>query len=392
MDNIPSPKDLFAAIRDNDVQRLKSLCDGVTLTTFSDKNGCFHRLSKALDEEIGPEILQVLIDSGVDAHSLPRRKSYKGPLTAAVRSQKPGCLKYLLEQGVDPNNGIENQRITLAAVHYEMKPDVQISLLKLLVQYGVDINFQFDWFGDPNNLVTVLDHATDPKVKAYLRSVGAKTAAELSGKAKEVPAARKDPLLNEVHRYMADKFGPPEEKSFTDMLNVDSGVMVQVIKPARRGDPLTLFTTGLSAKPMKVPSELAELTGGQNEVFGELYMQLPGNWKFTRSGSKWTWPMQHLSNLAAYPHSNDAFFAFVTTIDNDDPPRPLGPKVPFNATMLIVDDDFVRSDGKPVYFYSVVPIYSSESALGRTNINQLLDVMEANNVSRVLDLKRKPFV
>ena|SRR6476660_7155681 len=176
----PDIKELYSAIRDNDAKRLAQLCSGVVLSTYSDNRQSDHRLTEAIQRSAGIPVLQVLINSGVDPHAIPKRGGFS-PLAKAVQLERIDCLKYLLDLGVDPNLGLEDQRTTLTAVSHTIPAPSQLEMLKLLVEHGVDINFQFTLFGDKQKLFTVLDHATHPEVKDYLRSVGGKTAAELAG-------------------------------------------------------------------------------------------------------------------------------------------------------------------------------------------------------------------
>ena len=175
-------------------------------------------------------------------------------------------------------------------------------------------------------------------MKEFLRSVGAKTAAELSGQDPSRLRSLDDKHLDEVRVYVEGVFGTSEERSFRKIVTASFGIAVHVIKPKSPQGFLTLFTTGLSAKPMKVPPELAE------HAFAELYMQLPGDWDFQSSDPRYSWPIQLLLDLAAYPAENDAYFAVpVTTIANGEPAKPLGPNVKFTASALLADEGFQRS-------------------------------------------------
>jgi hypothetical protein len=176
----PDRKELYAAIGKNDADRLAQLCSGIVLSTFSDKEQSDHRITEAIQSSAGIPVLQVLVNCGVDPHEMPKRGGFS-PLRKAIQLQRIDCLKYLLDLGVDPNSGLEDQRITLSAAGHSIPAPLQLEMLKLLVQHGVDINFQFTLFGDKQKLFTLLDHATHPEVNDYLRSVGAKTSAELAG-------------------------------------------------------------------------------------------------------------------------------------------------------------------------------------------------------------------
>ena len=329
------------------------------------------------------ELLKMMIDAGVDPHQLSA-KHYQSPLDCAISLGRPDYLRFLLELGIDPNNDIKNRRLGFAAVGQSIPVDKQLALLKLLVEYHLDLNHLYEWFGNRNILRTVLDHATEPEVKKYLRSVGAKTAAELTGKvALEAAESSGNEQLAEVHRHLEKLFGPAEERSFTEMLDPDSPISVHVIKPTSDDGFITLFTLGLSSKPMAVPPELAE------HALAELYLQLPANWEFNNPDPRWSWPIQLLVDLANYPHANDGFFAVpVTAISNGSPPEPLGPGVKFTATALVADEGFQRADGNTVHLFCVMPIFDSECKLAQHSIPEFLNRLDAVGVSRILSLNR----
>lgn len=375
-------KELYGAIRANDAQRVAQLCKGAKLTTFFDKARETHRLTQAIRQSAGIPVLQVLIDSGVDPLELPKR-GYQTPLGEAKRCRRLDCFKYLLELGVDPNANLDDHRITLMGGSDPPPVPMQLEMLKLLVEHGVDVNFQFALFGDKDKLFTALDFATSDEAKEYLRSVGAKTAAELSGQDPSKLRLLDDKHLDEVRVYVEGLFGASEERSFRKIITASFGISVHVIKPKSPQGFLTLFTTGMSAKPMNVPPELAE------HAYGELYMQLPGDWDFTNPDPRYSWPIQLLLDLAVYPEENDAYFAVpVTTISNGDPAEPLGPNVKFTASALLADEGFERSDGQTVHLFCVMPVYAEEAEMARRFIPDFLKALDASGTSRILSLDR----
>lgn len=378
----PYRKELYAAIGANDADRLAKLCSGVVLSTFSDKEQSDHRLTEAIQSSAGIPLLQVLVNCGVDPHEMPKRGGFS-PIRKAIQLQRIDCLKYLLDLDVDPNRGLEDQRITLSAMGHSIPAPLQLEMLKLLVEHGVDINCPFTFFGDKKSLFTVLDRATHPEVKDYLRSVGAKTSAELAGQQPPTPVSLGNKHLDDVRAHFEKMFGAAEERSFRKIVTAAPGIAVHVIKPKSSQGFLTLFTTGLSAKPMKVPQELAE------HAFAELYMQLPGDWDFQSSDRSYSWPIQLLLDLAAYPSENDGYFGVpVTTIANGEPAVPLGPNVSFTATALLADEGFQRSDGKTVHLFCVMPVYAEETEMARRSIPDFLKALEASGTSRILSLNR----
>jgi hypothetical protein len=187
----PTEKDIYQALVSGDPQKLYLLCKDSGLSTYKpipkDKN----RLEGAMADGVSTELLEMMVKLGVDPNGVAPTRN--GPLIEAIRSKKIEYVKFMLDQKIDLSNYMDKGRCVLSAVHYEIPVPMQIEILKILVAHGVDINFQYTIFGDKTKLFTVLDHATAPETKEYLRSIGAKTNAELKGQG---PTARKTGLLS----------------------------------------------------------------------------------------------------------------------------------------------------------------------------------------------------
>jgi hypothetical protein len=381
-------KEFWLAIRTNNLERLKQLCEGMNLPTFDDKQQMNHLLAKAMLQSADLNILQFMVDIGVDPRALPR-KGALSPLERAISCKRVDYVQFLLDLGVAPNAGLANHRVTLSAIGSSIPLDLQLQFLEQLIAHGVDINFLFPLFGDEENAFTVLDHATHDEVKAFLRSRGALTAKEIRGgiQSAKLPANVPSSELDEVVAYMESLFGKTDEKSFTDIVNVDSGVSVHVIRPQSDDGFFTLFTTGLSRHRMNVTSNAA------CDGFTELYLQLPSDWDLFGTDAKFRWPAQLLSDLASYPLENNAVFQTpITIITNGDPPQQLHSSVPFTANCLFADKDFKRSDGNIVNLFCVMPLFQSEAEMALRSIPEFLNALDRAGVGRVLDPNRKPIV
>ena len=208
-------KPFWKAIRESDIDGLHLTCGNNRLPSFCDKTEEQHILSKAMKQDADTAMLQALVSLGVDPKAMPTGSHYS-PLNQALSKRRLDYLDFVLRHDVDPNDNLIRQRVTLAAVGRETDPSLQIQFLQRLIVAGVDLNFIFSLFGDMSKAFTVLDHATDPQVKEFLRSHGAKTAAELGGHGPK--AARDEPFLNEIIEYFAEQFGPVEPKSFSQLI------------------------------------------------------------------------------------------------------------------------------------------------------------------------------
>lgn len=168
-------KPFWLAVRTNDLQGLAELCQGWKLPTFAEKRSENHLLQQAMGQKANLEVLQLLIDHGVDPHAVPV-KGYFSPLEHAVSQGRLDYVDFLLGLGVDPNKDLANHRVTLCAVSSSHAPAMQVALLERLIQHGADLNFEFLWFGNANQRFTVLDHSQHhPEVRELLQRHGAKS-------------------------------------------------------------------------------------------------------------------------------------------------------------------------------------------------------------------------
>ena len=119
------------------------------------------------------EVCKALIDDfGCDSNAGGEDEL---PLAISIDFGYPDVCEFLLSRGADPNL----DRTLVSAVNSDV-PENALIIAKLLVSHGVDVNRTFAMFGDESNRRSALDFASKgSEVYEYLRSVGAKTAAEI---------------------------------------------------------------------------------------------------------------------------------------------------------------------------------------------------------------------
>ncbi len=163
-----------------------------------------------------------------------------------------------------------------------------------------------------------------------------------------------------------------------------------IIKPAEDRNYNLLLTCGLSASPMKVPSDLDHLK------FAEITMLLPTNWKLDYddfADENNYWPVRALKQLSKYPHLNDTWVGYGHTIPLDDTHKV---NHNFDSVILLesitLPDDFtyVESEKKEIYFYSAIPIYKEElDYVLEHGTDKLLELFQQHNIDETIDIKRK---
>ncbi len=202
-----------------------------------------------------------------------------------------------------------------------------------------------------------------------------------------------------IIRHMKQKFGKAQEFCVTEMVPI-LGITVRIIPPGPGRNFVTLFTTGMSDRPMNVPE-------GQEEFrFAELFMQLPPDWPTSPEAlarEATAWPYDWLRRIAAYPFEEHSWLRGPYAIfPNGEPPAPLAPTTLLSCLLALEDlsphGRLQVDDGRSIMFYGIHPIYTEERNLERQHgVMELLGRFAIDHTLRVVDLERtnlalNPFV
>lgn len=330
---------------------------------------------------------------GCDINAVQRAGTlFRSPLINAVGKGHLETARWLLEQGAR----VDNDRYLISAI---CNTDNSLAMLELLVEFGADIHqvFQNEMIGEPMNALSAAIDRDKQDCIDYLRSLGAvmpnKTPPKSSSKPHS-PSSNKrvSSTAEEVVAYFQDHFGPVSKRSLIEIVPDDLPVTIHHIPATPDRQHITLFTTGLSSRPMKTPQ------GSEQFRYAELFIQLPAKWPFTKEslGDPNTgWPIDWLRKTAKYPHQHRTWLGGpLTVIDNEDPPQRLAPKVPFTCLMLLAEHRFESqvspTKGETIQLFRMVPLYTEERNLEhRDGPAALMRAFDAANVPFVVDLKRK---
>jgi len=179
------------------------------------------------------------------------------------------------------------------------------------------------------------------------------------------------PFLKQISSHVERTIGPTS-MVFHEIISTDAHIDLHIVPaqpnlPASKdrplgGDYVTIVTSGLSSRPMKVPPQSKER--GVSE-YAELMLALPKDWPGLKADgtfdqdemadeSKW-WPFRWLKQMARLPHEYDTFLSHGVTVPNGDPAKPFTPGselccwmvfkplLCFPARQLFINDD-VRID------------------------------------------------
>ncbi len=190
---------------------------------------------------------------------------------------------------------------------------------------------------------------------------------------------------------------------FRDLESEPIPIDVHVVRPADADDAWTLFTTGMSDRPMQVPD------GVDAPRSVELMVRLPATWPVLgelRPGepaprevaveARWHWPVRWLKHLARLPHTLQTWLGDGHTIPNGDPPQAVAPGVPFVGFVigapasLPEDDDVARpGDGNAIHLFAIYPLHPDELVFKLARgWGELADRLADAGVDDVIDLAR----
>ncbi len=367
---------IYAGIRSGDLALVRNLLQshpsarqtGVTPASW------LHHAAACGHIEVAAMLLELEFD--INAYRLPETCT---PLSDAITFNQLEMARYLLSRGADPNIG----RILIGAINSRSE-ELAFEFVKLLVEYGIDVNRGFPFGGDDGPVFNGLTWAIaneNQEIANYLRSVGAVEVDISSGQPDSTP------LSDEVVAYFSEEFGEVRPVSLTEIVPSGLPIAIHVIPPTEARESTTLFTTGMSSQPMTVP------TGGEDYRLAELFIELPGQWPLTHEAladPRWRWPIHWLRSIARYPHEQQTWLGGLATIlSNGDPPEPLAPELPFTAILAVTQHDFVNRAGDKLQLYRLMPIYTEERELeAAQGVAALFQAFDRAGTPFVVDLNR----
>jgi len=167
---------------------------------------------------------------------------------------------------------------------------------------------------------------------------------------------------------------------------------VHVIPPGADRAFWTLFTTGMSGRPMTVPEE------APGSAYAELSILLPPTWRCDEASWKddrWYWPTRWLKTLARLPHDYKTWLGFGHTVPNGDPARPFDASTKLSgmlvATSMSLDEDAhsIEVEGATIELFTLWPLYAEEMQFKLDHgMDALIEKLEAGGVSDVINPAR----
>lgn len=204
-------------------------------------------------------------------------------------------------------------------------------------------------------------------------------------------------IVEHVSRHLA----PPAlviHEIESELVHLD----VHVVPPAPDRDFWFLFTTGMSALPMKKPYD------APGSRLAELSILLPQDWRLDRESwreTRWFWPIRELEEAALLPHRHDTWLGYGHTImpaeisRSGEVTRSLDASTRLSSLLVVgsalVPDatELIRSGAARIDLLTLFPIYPEELDYKvEHGLDALMAAISAARVSHVIDPARPSVV
>jgi Suppressor of fused protein (SUFU) len=204
----------------------------------------------------------------------------------------------------------------------------------------------------------------------------------------------------EIERHVTEHFGEPStvlHEILSEIVHLD----IHVIKPRPDRNCWTLFTTGMSDRPMTT-------NGPEATRFAELMLSLPPDWRVdllrltppSDDVEQWYWPIRWLKILARLPHEYGTWLGPYHTVPNGDPPEPFAADTRLCCWMLLPPvrvpadaREVTLADGRTVRLLVLHALYPEEMRLKLDKgSDALLSAFDRADLSEVLTPDRASVV
>ncbi|HZZ73287.1 MAG TPA: suppressor of fused domain protein [Pirellulales bacterium] len=378
---------LFAAIVDSDENAVAKVLDANPQIAFSEypslHGGTWLHLAAGYGSR---ENVRALLQAGCDLNAVG--KQGETPLSEATADGQLANAEYLIEQGALA----KGYRILIRALN---QGERAFDFVKLLVDHGVDLTEQYKLGADDDETApyfTALSWAIDhgqTECADYLRAHGAVMPLPPPKVSREM-RMQKD--RDKIIEYIGGLFGPVRPRALVEIVPTSPvPIAIHVIPPTKESNFYTLFTTGMSDLPQRVPR------GQEAYEYTELVMFLPPTWPMNKdvlAKREHGWPLYVMRQIANYPHLAKTWLGGrVTILAQEEPPQPYAPGCPFAAMLLAANLEDVGpialSGARQAQVYTMLPLYPEERQFEmEKGIPALFQGFERHDLDRIVDLHR----
>ncbi len=194
----------------------------------------------------------------------------------------------------------------------------------------------------------------------------------------------------------------PVDSVFHELISDQVHIDVHWVKPSSNFPFHLLVTSGMSDKPMNVPTDMEDFESYQ---YTELCILLPKDWKI--QGDKTAmdevfsdetvyWPIRWLKMIARFPHEYNTWVGWGHTIPNGEFAEPFADNTKLGCMILLppmhLPESFFElpiNDNKTICFYALYPLYPEEMNFKlEKGLDALLDKFQEFDVPHVVDPAR----
>ncbi len=184
-------------------------------------------------------------------------------------------------------------------------------------------------------------------------------------------------------KLIEDSFGKFTEV-IHEIISPDLHIDVIPVPPTAERNYYTLFTMGMGAYKMQVPSGY----GTMNRA--EMAIRLPADWDYKSSEEKWYWPIRVIKSLARLPFYEKTWLGYCHDIDFRGP---FSEETERCGVLLDFFDESVEpltlENGDRLIIYNVIPVYRAEMEyIAAHGAEALFQKMAEETAHGPLDIKR----
>ncbi|MDR1560436.1 MAG: suppressor of fused domain protein [Clostridiales bacterium] len=205
---------------------------------------------------------------------------------------------------------------------------------------------------------------------------------------------QKHPSQRAEQKTIIEHFETYFGKADSVLTDDKDGIDIYIVSPTIERPCYTLFTQGMSSRPMRVPPDM------EGYEYAEIMLHLPFYWTLDRRPENY-WPIEWLKKLARYPREHDTWLFYGRLIKGKEDGEAFAYNTELScftlgATRMLPSDTdrdafsmLDVSSGKVVYFFTVLPLYIDEAAYRQEHsAEELFELFDNNNISDIIDIHR----
>lgn len=193
--------------------------------------------------------------------------------------------------------------------------------------------------------------------------------------------------MDAYEKMIEDHFGK-YNKVIHEIISPDLHIDVIPVPPSKERNYYVLFTMGMGAYRMSVPSSYGKMNRA------EMAIRLPADWDIQSNEEKWYWPIGLIKSLARLPYYEKTYLGLYHDVDFG---TAFSEETKMCGVLLDIFDKSVEplvlESGDQVIVYNVIPIFRTEMDFKITyGAEALLEKLGDETIHGPLNMNRKSAV